>query len=251
MPILVMKFGGTSVGTAESVRRVTEIVGRARADGHACVVVVSAMPGVTDALLEEYAALCHAISVLGEASPRALDAIGALGERMSAPLVAAALRQAGLGAEAVEATGVIVTDDHFGEATPDVSATRLKVGAGLGPLLEAGTVPVVTGFIGATLAAPASPDDVARVLASFQATEQVRALPSAPAATIAVRTEPDRPQPRRDRDTSAGMTTVVGRIRTDPVFGVKFVVLSHNTIRGAAGGSLFNAELLVAQGLVR
>ena len=72
-----------------------------------------------------------------------------------------------------------------------------------------------------------------------------------PARVIEVRSEPDRPQPRRDRDTGNGMTTVVGRVREDPLFHVKFVVLSHNTIRGAAGGSLLNAELLVAQGLVK
>jgi aspartate-semialdehyde dehydrogenase len=50
--------------------------------------------------------------------------------------------------------------------------------------------------------------------------------------------------------TGKGMTTVVGRVRSDPLFDLKFVVLSHNTIRGAAGGSIYNAELLVAQGLV-
>ena len=96
----------------------------------------------------------------------------------------------------------------------------------------------------------ATPDEVTRVLAEFQPPEIVRSLPSAPAVAIEVRNEPDRPQPRRDRDTGNGMTTVVGRIRRDPLFDIKFVVLSHNTIRGAAGGALLNAELLVAQGLV-
>ena len=80
--------------------------------------------------------------------------------------------------------------------------------------------------------------------------EIVRSLPSSPERVIEVRSEPDRPQPRRDRDAGRGMTTVVGRVREDPLFHVKFVVLSHNTIRGAAGGSLLNAELLVAQGIV-
>jgi aspartate-semialdehyde dehydrogenase len=96
----------------------------------------------------------------------------------------------------------------------------------------------------------ATPDEVTRALAEFQPPEIVRSLPSAPAVAIEVRNEPDRPQPRRDRDTGNGMTTVVGRIRPDPLFDIKFVVLSHNTIRGAAGGALLNAELLVAQGLV-
>ena len=96
----------------------------------------------------------------------------------------------------------------------------------------------------------ASPEEVATVLAEFQAPEIVRALPSAPLHAIEVRKEADRPQPRRDRDAGRGMTTVVGRVRSDPLFDVKFVVLSHNTIRGAAGGAILNAELLVAQGLI-
>ncbi len=74
-------------------------------------------------------------------------------------------------------------------------------------------------------------------------------LPSAPRPVIALRDEADRPQPRLDRMEGKGMTTVVGRLRADPVFDLKMVVLSHNTVRGAAGGSIYNAELLVKQGL--
>ncbi len=95
------------------------------------------------------------------------------------------------------------------------------------------------------------PQAAARVMADFKAPPIVQSLPSAPHCVIEVRSEPDRPQPRRDRDAGNGMTTVVGRVREDPLFHVKFVVLSHNTIRGAAGGSLLNAELLVAQGVVK
>ncbi len=75
-------------------------------------------------------------------------------------------------------------------------------------------------------------------------------LPSAPQPPIVVRSEPDRPQPRMDRMLGQvpGMATVVGRLREDPLFHFKFLVLGHNTVRGAAGGSLLNAELLVAQG---
>jgi aspartate-semialdehyde dehydrogenase len=90
---------------------------------------------------------------------------------------------------------------------------------------------------------------VARVLSSYQAPEPSRDLPSAPHPVILLRDEWDRPQPRLDRHTGNGMTTVVGRLRPDPLFHLKFVVLSHNTIRGAAGGSLYNAELLVRMGL--
>ena len=74
--------------------------------------------------------------------------------------------------------------------------------------------------------------------------------PSAVNPTIHVRREPDRPQTYRDRDQGRGMAISVGRVRPCEVFDLKMVVLSHNTIRGAAGGSLLNAELLVAQGYV-
>ncbi len=98
---------------------------------------------------------------------------------------------------------------------------------------------------------PIGPQAAAQALIDYEWAAIVRSLPSAPEHVIEVRSEPDRPQPRRDRDTGKGMTTVVGRVREDPLFHVKFVVLSHNTIRGAAGGSLLNAELLVAQGMVK
>jgi aspartate-semialdehyde dehydrogenase len=98
---------------------------------------------------------------------------------------------------------------------------------------------------------PIGPQEAAQALIDYEWAAIVRSLPSSPARVIEVRSEPDRPQPRRDRDTGKGMTTVVGRLREDPLFHVKFVVLSHNTIRGAAGGSLLNAELLVAQGVVK
>jgi aspartate-semialdehyde dehydrogenase len=91
---------------------------------------------------------------------------------------------------------------------------------------------------------------VTRALRDYQAPAISADLPSAPKPVIVVRDEPDRPQPRVDRMTGAGMTTVVGRVRPDPVFDIKLVTLSHNTVRGAAGGSIYNAELLVKQGLV-
>lgn len=95
-----------------------------------------------------------------------------------------------------------------------------------------------------------SPEEAAAALGSYCAPEVSASLPSAPRPPILVRDEPDRPQPRLDRDTGAGMTTVVGRIRPDPLLHLKFVVLSHNTIRGAAGGAIYNAELLVREGYV-
>jgi aspartate-semialdehyde dehydrogenase len=90
----------------------------------------------------------------------------------------------------------------------------------------------------------------ARALADYRGPAISQGLPSAPQPAIMVRDEPFRPQPRLDRMTGKGMTTVVGRLRPDPIFHLKFSVLSHNTIRGAAGGSIYNAELLVEMGLV-
>ena len=96
----------------------------------------------------------------------------------------------------------------------------------------------------------ASPEDAARAMRDYRAPASARDLPSSPRPVIEVRDEADRPQPRLDRLTGKGMTTVVGRIRRDPLLSLKFVVLSHNTIRGAAGGSIYNAELLVKENLL-
>jgi aspartate-semialdehyde dehydrogenase len=93
--------------------------------------------------------------------------------------------------------------------------------------------------------------EISDALASYVAPPMSRDLPSAPNPVIEMRLEPDRPQPRLDRMAGKGMTTVVGRLRPDPMFDCKMVVLSHNTIRGAAGGSIYNAELLLQQGYLK
>ena len=94
------------------------------------------------------------------------------------------------------------------------------------------------------------PEIAVQALREYVAPLSARELPSSPRPVIEVRDEADRPQPRLDRLTGKGMTTVVGRVRRDPIFDLKFVVLSHNTIRGAAGASIYNAELLLNEGLV-
>ena len=110
----------------------------------------AALLGTVDEYLNEFAAFCHSVGVLGEVTPRAMDAVTSLGERLSARILAALLRQQGARSEAVDATDLIVTDDTFQDAAPRIEATREQVAARLGPLLEAGILPVVTGFIGAT-----------------------------------------------------------------------------------------------------
>lgn len=94
-------------------------------------------------------------------------------------------------------------------------------------------------------------EDVKNALRSYQAPEISRSLPSAPAKVIDVREEPDRPQPAFDSLAGRGMTTSVGRVRPDSILDYKMVILSHNTIRGAAGGSIYNAELLASAGYLR
>ncbi|NPV08995.1 MAG: aspartate kinase [Anaerolineae bacterium] len=201
MRIRTMKFGGTSVGDGEAIRRTAELIGASVNEGHAVVAVVSAMSGVTDALIrsatsaemgqtdvfratrlqlltrhlqaisacvpegeresigEEVSSLldlllrlCESVSVLGELTARGLDAIIALGERMSCRIVAGCLRGMGFDSVPVEATRLVITDACYGSANPLLEETRQATRDTLLPLLEAGTVPVVTGFLGATRA---------------------------------------------------------------------------------------------------
>jgi aspartate-semialdehyde dehydrogenase len=101
------------------------------------------------------------------------------------------------------------------------------------------------------LSRPAQPAELRAAFAEFTALPQQLRLPTAPARPILVRDEPDRPQPRLDRDAGRGMSVTVGRIAPDAVLGHRFVALSHNTIRGAAGAAILNAELLLAKGYLR
>ncbi|MBX0330677.1 aspartate kinase [Oscillochloris sp. ZM17-4] len=201
---VVMKFGGTSVGSADAIRRVAAIVSESR-QSHEVVVVVSAMNApdlrTTDtliaaahaaargdggstahvaprllelhmgvaaelappaecaaletelrAMLDYLSDLSRSIAVLGELTPRALDLFSGLGERINARLIAAALRGAGVPSQAVDATGLIITDDRYGSASPLMEETAERSRERLLPMLASGSVPVVTGFIGATRA---------------------------------------------------------------------------------------------------
>jgi len=195
----VMKFGGSSVGDASCIRRVVEIVERNLSESD-IVVVVSAMSGVTNRLIEaaarseagdvESAAsifdelytqhlaaadsllgsplersrihqqmrdvlqvgkrLCEKSNVAGAVTPEARDVLASLGERLMAPLLAAALIDRGVASEAVEATEVVVTDSCHGAADPQMHPTRERCEQRIRPLLRRHIVPVVTGFIGAT-----------------------------------------------------------------------------------------------------
>jgi len=202
---LVMKFGGTSVGSVDALTRAAQIIRDAKRDWARVVVVTSAMSGVTDLLLSSaisrvgasvgadgrpplqdaesmirekhfsaaeklikdkklleetkteinslilsFVDLCKAIAVIGEASPRALDAVASLGERMSVRLLAAVVNEAGIKAQWTESTSFVVTNAHFQNANPDFRVTTEKTRAALNPILDVGIVPITTGFIGAT-----------------------------------------------------------------------------------------------------
>ena len=214
--MIVMKFGGTSVGTTDSIDSAAKIVGAAVEKQAKCegalerpdhgpespgvLVVVSAMGGVTNTLIDaaqaaaagdetpyrdarsqllvrhqvvagqliedgveraglgrlfdnrlrEFERLCRSITVLGELTQRGLDVVSGVGERLSAPLLAAVLRANGVKAQFVDAGELIITDDEFGSANPLMEATPSRCKDRLLPMLQSGVVPVVTGFVGAT-----------------------------------------------------------------------------------------------------
>ena len=196
--MIVVKFGGTSVGDAAAIERATDIV-RGRI-ARQPLVVVSALAGTTNTLLsiaeqaekgqligalrgveglrerhleeaskllgdhgvgadvaadlsamfDELASLAEALSVLGHLTPRSLDAIASIGERLSSHLVVAVLRERGVPAQLVDAGEVMVTDDHFTRAEPQPELIAEATQRIIRPLLASGTTPVVGGFVGAT-----------------------------------------------------------------------------------------------------
>jgi aspartate-semialdehyde dehydrogenase len=97
---------------------------------------------------------------------------------------------------------------------------------------------------------PVSVDEAMAAMFDWRGAPEVRGLPSAPERPLVLTEAVDRPQTRRDVHAGAGMTVTVGRVRPDPLFHLRFVALGHNTIRGAAGGAVLNAELLVATGAI-
>ncbi len=200
MSTLTMKFGGTSVGSAEAISQVVDILKEAFEAGHRVLGVASAMSGVTnmliegaqtaaagnatrykglaeqleakhaaviraliksdverialhdeiDGLIEEFQTLCYGIYVLREASPKAMDMVSSLGERMSVPIISAVLRQRGVPSVTLSAQYLIVTDNQFQNAGVLFEESEANVRSKLIPLLDQGIVPVVTGFMGAT-----------------------------------------------------------------------------------------------------
>jgi aspartate-semialdehyde dehydrogenase len=95
-----------------------------------------------------------------------------------------------------------------------------------------------------------TPEQAIAAIRDWRGAAEVRGLPSAPAVPLRYRDEPDRPQPRRDVDDGRGMTVSAGRVREDPILHLRMIAMGHNTVRGAAGGSILNAEVLVQSGVI-
>lgn len=110
----------------------------------------SELHSIIDERLDHLGRFLDSISVLGELTARGHDAIACFGEQLSAAIVAAALRRRGVKAQSISATDLIVTDDHFGAASPQMGATRKRISKRVRPLVDAGIVPVITGYIGST-----------------------------------------------------------------------------------------------------
>ena len=131
---------------------------------------------------------------------------------------------------------------------------RQRIAAEMVVSAQANRVPVIDGHtVCLSLGFQARPtvEEAMAVLRAFRGPEVVQRLPSAPEHPVLVRHEPDRPQPRRDRDSEKGMAVTIGRVRECPLLDLRLVSVSHNTLRGAASGSVLNAELLVAGGYVQ
>ena len=114
-------------------------------------------------------------------------------------------------------------------------------------------VPVVDGHticVSVEFAAKPSEAEIIAALNGFRGVPQQKNLPSAPAQPVIYMTQENRPQPRRDVERENGMAVFVGRLRKCPVLDYKFVALGHNTVRGAAGAAVLNAELMKVQGLL-
>jgi len=114
-------------------------------------------------------------------------------------------------------------------------------------------VPVVDGHtetVSVEFENTVTPEEIIEAFSKFHSAPQERGLPSAPTQPVIYMTEKDRPQPRRDVERERGMAVFIGRLRPCPVLGWKFLALGHNTIRGAAGAAVLNAELMYTEGLL-
>src|SRR5205085_1607490 len=131
--------------------------------------------------------------------------------------------------------------------------TRKILGTELLMSAHTNRVAVVDGHtesISVGLRTPVTPEVAMQAMANFRGPADLEGLPTAPCPPIVIQQAPDRPQPRLDAGLGNGMQVSVGRVRACPILHLRFTALGHNTIRGAAGTSVLNAELLVARNLL-
>lgn len=202
----------------------------------AAIGIVMALRPLHDAftVTKVHAATLQAVSGAGYPGVASLDILDNI-----IPNIADGGEESKIEAEPRKLLGAVV-DGRVVDAEIGISAQATRV-----PVVDGHTALLSIGFERRPGA-----DEARAVLEGWRAPELVRGLPSSPERPVVVRAEGDRPQPRRDRDAGGGMSAVVGRVRECPLLDLRLVVLSHNTIRGAAGGALLNAELLVAAGIV-
>lgn len=140
--------------------------------------------------------------------------------------------------EPLKIWGRVVKDQIVPTRTPVISAQCVRV-------------PVTDGHMAAVSVSFDKTPDLQDILARWQESHPKTAgLPSSPKTFLEYLEDPDRPQTRRDRDAGNGMGITLGRLREDPIFDYKFIALSHNTVRGAAGGAILMAELLTREGYI-
>jgi len=144
--------------------------------------------------------------------------------------------------EPLKIFGTILNGQIQNAVMPKISANCNRV-----PLVDGHTACISLGF---GLKKPASIEEIKEIWASYKGLPQEKKFPMAPEQPIIYREEENRPQPRKDRDADKGMAVVVGRLRPCNIFDVRFTAVSHNTIRGAAGGGILNAELLKHLGYI-
>lgn len=235
VPLVIAEVNASHLKVLEAQRRNRGWSGAIVANGN-CASIVAALPlapiherfGITKVL----AMTMQAVSGAGYPGVPSLDILGNVIPFISdeEPKIEAEIRKF---------LGVVEGDEvHSAPFLVSAHANRVAVEHGHTVCMSIG------------LASRAASEEVARAIADWRGDAAVHGLPSAPERPVIVSEQPDHPQPRRQVDSGNGMTVVVGRVRPDPVLDIKLVAMGHNIVRGAAGASVLNAELMARCGML-
>lgn len=235
VPLVIAEVNASHLIVLEAQRRNRGWSGAIVANGN-CASIVAALPlapiherfGITKVL----AMTMQAVSGAGYPGVPSLDILGNVIPFISdeEPKIEAEIRKF---------LGVVEGDEvHSAPFLVSAHANRVAVEHGHTVCMSIG------------LASRASSEEVARAIGDWRGDAAVHGLPSAPERPVIVSEQPDHPQPRRQVDSGNGMTVVVGRVRPDPVLDIKLVAMGHNIVRGAAGASVLNAELMARCGML-